>query len=213
MRPEGARAGQIERQVLHTHDRFLRASDLEGLTRAAAGRKLRRLAASGELRRIRKGLYWRGPKTMFGIAPPPLDILVEHLVGDSVYGPAGVSAANSLGLTSQVSARYQVAVNRRAPQGLPTVHFVQRAGRRGRQSARLRPHEVALLEVLSDFHEVVDDPESALRRLLTLLDEGAFRRDALLVAAGTEPARVRHATEHLAAGNLEAAWTVLEESA
>lgn len=204
MRQQGSQASKVSQRVLGARRRFFKVDDFDGLSPAAVDRELCRLAAAGELRRVRKGLYWRGPRTMLGIAPPPLELLLEEVVGHHAYGPAGLSAANSLGLTSQVAAREQVAVTGRAPQDLPTVHFVQRAGRRGRQVARLRPQEIGFLEVLDDFHEVVDDPSAALQRLSELLDGGAVRRDALLVAARTEPPHVRRAVRHLAEGDLEA---------
>lgn len=207
MRREGSQASQVAQRVMRARRRFFRVYDFEGLSPAAVDRELCRLAAAGELRRIRNGLYWRGPKAMLGIAPPPLDVFLDELFGDIPYVPAGVSAANTLGLTSQV------AVNGRSPRDLPAIHFVQRAGRSGRQSARLRPHEVGFLEVLADFHEVVDDPSTALKRMRDLLNEGAVRRDALLAADRTEPPRVRRALSSLAAGDLEAARSALALSA
>jgi hypothetical protein len=63
---------------------------------------------------------------------------------------AGLSAANDLGLTTQVPALDIVEVPRRAPRPLSGVHFVDRSARQGRVSARLRAPNVALQEVLSD---------------------------------------------------------------
>lgn len=202
-RRTGSQASQVAGAVLRARRRFFRIGDFEG-SRAAVDRELCRLVAAGELRRIRNGLYWRGPKTMLGIAPPALDELLEELVGGCAYGPAGLSAANAFGLTSQVPGRDEIAVTGRPPRDLPTVRFVQRSGRRGRQSARLRPEEVGFLEILHDFEDVVEDPSSALRRLSFLLEEGTVRRDALLAASQTEPPRVRRAVRHLAEHDLEA---------
>lgn len=210
MRRKGSQASRVAQRVLSTHEGFFRTHDFEAIPPAVVARELRRLAVDGELRRIRKGLYWRGQKTMLGIAPPALSVLLNELVGETTYGPAGVSAANALGLTSQVTACDQIAVNGRPPQDLPNVHFVQRSGRRGRKSERLSPHEVGLIEVLASFHDVVDDPSSALQRLSDLLREGAFRRDALLAAAKTEPPRVRRALISLTSGDIEAARANLE---
>jgi len=203
-RHPGSKASQVAGAVMRARRRFFRVDDFEG-SRAAVDRELCRLVAAGELRRVRNGLYWRGPQTMLGIAPPTLDEILEEIVGGYVYGPAGVSAANAFGLTSQVPGRSEVAVTGRPPRDLPTVRFVQRAGRRGRQAARLRPPEVGFLEILNDFDEVVEDPSSAVLRLSRLLDDGTVRRDALLEAARTEPLRVRRAVQHLADHDLQAA--------
>lgn len=141
---------------------------------------------------------------MLGIDPPGLEELLEELVGGCAYGPAGVSAANAFGLTSQVPGRDHVAVAGRPPRDLPTVRFVQRSGRRGRNAARLRPEEVGFLELLNDFADVVDEPVAALDRLSALLDDGAIRADALLAASQTEPPRVRRAVRHLVERDLAA---------
>ena len=202
-RHAGSQASQVAGAVVRARRRFFRVEDFGG-ARAAVDRELCRLVAAGELRRIRNGLYWRGPKTMLGIAPPSLDELLEELIGEYAYGPAGVSAANAFGLTSQVPGCDEVAVTGRPPRDLPTIRFVQRAGRRGRQAARLRPVEVGFLEILNDFEEVVDNPFSAVLRLSHLLDDGTVRRDALLAAARTEPPRVRRAVQHLAERDLAA---------
>lgn len=155
-RRTGSQASQVAGAVLRARRRFFRIDDFEG-SRAAVDRELCRLVAAGELRRIRNGLYWRGPKTMLGIAPPALDELLEELLGGCTYGPAGLSAANAFGLTSQVPGRDEIAVTGRPPRDLPTVRFVQRSGRRGRQSARLRPEEVGFLEILNDLEAVRDE--------------------------------------------------------
>lgn len=106
-----------------------------------------RLAAEGEVVRVRKGLYWKGPKTRFGMPlPRPIDVALE--VAGPGSGSAGVSAAHRLGLTTQVPATEQVAVPGRVPSPVPGVRFVSRSIER--RIAGLRPLEVALLEVLRD---------------------------------------------------------------
>ena len=195
-RRTGSQASQVAGAVMRARRRFFRVGDFAG-SRSAVDRELCRLVAAGELRRIRNGLYWRGPKTMLGIAAPTREELLEELIGGHTYGPAGFSAANAFGLTSQVPGREQIAVTGRPPRDLPTIRFVQRTGRRGRQSARLHPTEVGFLEILNDFDEVVEEPAHALQRLKELVENGTVRREALLAAAHTEPPRVRHTLRHL----------------
>jgi hypothetical protein len=114
-----------------------------------------RLAADGELVRVRKGLYWKGPKTRFGMPlPRPIEIALE--VAGPGAGPAGVSAAHTLGLTTQVPAVEQVAVAGRTPTPLPGVRFVSRSIER--RVAALRPLEVALIEVLRGGPTAVEVP-------------------------------------------------------
>jgi hypothetical protein len=74
---------------------------------------------------------------------------------------------------------------------MATVRFVDRAGRRARATQRLSPTEVALLEVLGDWDEVVDAPAEARDRLVSLIHSGTVRPDRLAAASETEPANVR----------------------
>jgi hypothetical protein len=88
-----------------------------------------------ELIRVRKGLYWRGVQTPLGMSPPHPDALVRELVGSSAVGPAGLSAANALRLSTQVPRRAHVAVPARAPESTGLVRFVSRPTR----TARAKP--------------------------------------------------------------------------
>lgn len=176
--------------VLRARRRFFRLDDFNG-PRPAVDRELCRLVAAGELRRIRNGLYWRGPKTLLGMAYPTTDELLAQLLAGCTYGPAGLSAANELGLTTQVPARTTVAVVGRPPRDLPTLRFVQRAGCRGRQAAGLLPAEIAVLEALTDADDLLEDPAQLGARFEQLVAADAVRPDALRQAATTEPRRVR----------------------
>lgn len=122
-------------------------------SRRAVECEMSRLAAEGELVRVRKGLYWKGPKTRAGMPRPrPIEVALE--VAGPGAGPAGVSAAHALGLTTQVPAAEQVAVPGRVPAPVPGVRFVSRSIER--RIAALRPLEVALLEVLREGPAVVE---------------------------------------------------------
>lgn len=198
-------AAQTAAKVKRARRRFFRLDDFNG-PRAAVDRALCRLVEAGELRRVRNGLYWRGPKTALGMTLPTEEELLAELVGRiGVYGPAGHSAANALGLTTQVPGRTHVAVTGRAPRDVAWLHFVERAGRSCRNTAKLRPAEVALLEVLDDFDNLVDDHHHALRRMQELVQDGAVRRTALEAALATEPARVRKPLAALLADDIAAA--------
>lgn len=148
-------AQAVRDHVEHTAPRrFIWPTAIEG-SRRAVECEMSRLAAEGEVVRVRKGLYWKGPKTRVGMPlPRPIDIAFE--VAGTGSGPAGVSAAHSLGLSTQVPAIEQVAVAGRVPAPVGGVRFVSRSIER--RIARLRPVEVALLEVLRDGPELVEKP-------------------------------------------------------
>ncbi len=126
-------------------------------------------------------------------------------------GPAGWSAAQALGLSTQVAKRERIAVPARAPQGVGTVRFISRAAATKRRDERLRPTEVALFEVLRDWGTLVEvgDNEAA-ERVERLVNDGTLRLDRLVRASATEPPKVRERFRRLlgAIGRPEAAGTV-----
>ena len=76
-------------------------------TRAAIDQALSRLAKKGILMRICHGIYVLPLETRFGPVPPAIDILLASLStlwGETIV-PCGGSAANALGLTTQVPVR------------------------------------------------------------------------------------------------------------
>ncbi len=75
--------------------------------RAAIDQALSRLARGGRLMRICQGVYMRPVNTRFGSRAPAVEKVVaalSSLWGDTIV-PCGGSAANMLGLTSQVPVR------------------------------------------------------------------------------------------------------------
>lgn len=178
-------------RVLRSQDRFWRPGDL-----AASGSTtqhlLAELVSAGELRRVRRGLYWRGGTSPLGMAPPPTEAIVNELTPGPGVGPAGLYAANLLRLSSQVPRRAEIAVPTRAPENLGNIRFVARPARSGRLRAELKPTEVALLEVLFSWESVIELAlADAWQRLLELLETGAVRVDPMARAGQTESASTR----------------------
>jgi hypothetical protein len=118
-------------------------------SRAAVEVALHRLRIEEPLVTVRRGLYFKGKPTRFGpTRPDPLQVGYEIACSagfQAGVGPAGMSAARALGLTTQVPGWHEIAVPGRAPADVPGVHFTSRSGV-GR--AALRPLEVAVLEIL-----------------------------------------------------------------
>ncbi len=193
-------------------DRFWTADDLRAAgDPASVDRALAQLDRDGEVRRVRRGLYWRGRQTPFGMSGPSSVDLVSAVVGVKGVGPAGLSAANDLGLTTQVPGVDVVAVPKRAPRPVPRVRFVDRAARSGRVTAGVGPTEVALLEVLGDWDRLVElDDDTARQRVVELVTSGAVNVNKLVRAAPQEPPAVRVRLRALldAAGEPQAAARV-----
>ncbi|MFV9672719.1 MAG: type IV toxin-antitoxin system AbiEi family antitoxin domain-containing protein [Acidimicrobiia bacterium] len=185
-------ASEIRRKIRRAPNRFFRTGEFDG-SRPAIEKALGRLVEDGELLRVRNGLYWRGARTPFGMAPPNPRTVVHEYADGYPIGPAGISAANLLGLSSQVPRIPEYAVPRSVPP-IDRIRLVRRDARRsnGRRAARLTESEVALLEVLDSWEEVVElVATEALERLRVILLAGTVRPDRLVRASGNEPARVR----------------------
>lgn len=185
-------AAAIRERVLRSADRYWSLDDLDDPAPAAL-RELSRLVASGALVRVRRGLYWRGRMTPFGMAPPPDVPAIRKLLGQTGVGPAGASAAMELGLSRQVPVVTAVAAPRRVT--VPSsarLAIVTRSARVGRTTARLGAADVALLEVLESWDRVVDVPVAeAVARIVALADDRTIDLDRVVRASCTEPVGVR----------------------
>ncbi len=161
---------------------FFGRDDFEG-TETAIDTALSRLAASDDLVRVRKGLYWKGKPTRFGMTRPSAYEVALHIAGPG-SGPASVAAAHQLGLTTQVPAIVEVAVPGRTPDPYPGIRFRSRPYERRERA--LRPLEVAVLEVLRDLAVVETSQDRMQDRIRKLITTGVIRRDILLSAANDE---------------------------
>jgi hypothetical protein len=178
-------------RILRSRNQFWRPEDLAG-TPSTKQHLLASLVGEGELRRIRRGLYWRGTKSPLGMAPPTTDALIQELAPGPGVGPAGLYAANLLRLSTQVPRRAEIAVPTRAPDDLGNIRFVARPARAARATAGLNQTEVALLEVLASWESVIElPPEDAWARLLEIVASGSARTERIARAARTEPASTR----------------------
>ena len=165
---------------------FVRGSDFDA-PRGPVDTALSRLCAAGALVRVRKGLYWKGSPTRFGMSRPATDDIALE-VGGPGSGPAGIAAAHWLGLTTQVPATFVAAVPVRAPKGWESVRFSQRPF--GRRLRDLRPTEIALIEVLRAGPAVVERPWASLSPAVGgLVDSGALRPEVLDEQIREEPHR------------------------
>lgn len=133
---------------------FVHSRDLvdEPRDRGAVDVALHRLLRDEELVQVRRGIYYKGRKTRFGIMrPDPYKVALEvaRAAGfDRGVGPAGMSAARSLGLTTQVPTEVEVSVPGRVPRGMAQIRFSSRSPVARRD---LRPLEVAVLEMLREW--------------------------------------------------------------
>ncbi|MEK6251320.1 MAG: DUF6088 family protein [Actinomycetota bacterium] len=181
-------ATTVRRRIERGGDRFWRVRDFADLSPSAVARTLARLTEEGVLERPRRGLYYRPRETRFGMSIPSAAAVAAESLRTPVQ-PAGLTAANVLGFTTQNPARSELVT----PANNPPTAFSPAKVKTRRPEARLRlsEREGALLELLRDRASSSDlSFEETHRRLLRLLakDETFVK---LARAALDEPPRVR----------------------
>lgn len=148
--------------------RFWRVEDFRGLAPASVAAELAALHADGVIRRLSKGLYYAPKKTVLGEAPPPVGDLVRELArGDRVV-PAGLSAYNRLGLTTQIPARPIFATSKHFKVDGAEIVFRDLA-RYGRAS----DEALMLLDALAHIDKIADcPPAKAVRKICDMVASG-----------------------------------------
>lgn len=125
---------------------YVRARDLPG-TPDASRAALSRAARDGKIVKAARGLYYKGPKTRYGMARPGALETALEVLGSEGTGPCGYSAARALGLTTQVPAKIDLAVPGPVCEGLEGVKLHRRNNTARRKLSYL---DVAVLEVLRE---------------------------------------------------------------
>jgi len=187
-------ADKIRRRILQGGDDrlwvFRDFLDIDSSTAAGVAAALSRLSKSGELRRVRRGVYYRPKKTAFGESQPNPESIVRILLHNRHAVRTG--EFNRLGLTTQMSNTLTSASNRpvriKGVRGIP-LRFVSRPLS---EQKGIRDEERTALDSLRDIGKIPDTtPAKTLARIVHLvkrdrLDFGRLARFAL-----TEPPRVR----------------------
>lgn len=162
---------------------FISTGEVTG-SRRAVECELSRLASSGEVIRVRRGLYWKGPRTRLGVPLPRPDEIALAVAGSGA-GPARLSAAAHLGLTTQVPAVDTIAVAGRTPTAPAAVRFVSRSVER--RIRDLTPTEVAVIEVLREGPDLLEVPWETFAAAVTrLAASGELRHERITEQLGDE---------------------------
>jgi hypothetical protein len=189
--PHRAVAAEVRDRILGGGERYWRLQDFPGLAFGSVAQALSRLTRAGQLQRLGKGLYYRPRLTAFGKSRPNPSVLRQLPVTGRALFPAGVTAANLLGFTTQNPARPELATTGTSLPRLivgkdATVHT-----RRPEAWAGLSAVEAALLDFIRHRGETSEfSPEETVRRLVEhLREEGRYER--LVEVSLREPPRVR----------------------
>lgn len=181
----------VRQQIEAGGERLWRLEDFGTLPFGAVAQALSRLHRAGKLERLGKGIYFRPRQTVFGASRPNPALLRGVAARKARLFPAGLSAANALGFTTQNPAKAEIATTARSIprllQGDDTVVHT----RRPLAWESLSETDAAVLEFLRLRGEPSElGGRETIQRLLNLLAEkGRFSR--LAAVAPTEPPRVR----------------------
>ncbi len=183
---------------------LFKPGDLKGTTPTAAARALARLAEKGLLKRVAKGLYYAPKETLLGLSQPSaLAVLQETMAGNA--RPTGATAANLLGVSTQVPARAEFVLYASAkPRNATAARIKLRrvsGGTRAKHEVLSRM-DAALLEFFRDRGTRSElESEATLKRLRQVFLEehkaelaqskASGQLKSLISVAMHEPPRVR----------------------
>jgi hypothetical protein len=189
--PSRHAANRVRHRVERGGERLWRFEDFRDLPFSAVAQALSRLTRAGVIERLSKGVYYRSRQTAFGRSRPnPAAIGRLASKRKTVY-PAGTSAANLLGFTTQNARRGEVATSGPSlPRKLVGSETIIHT-RRPEAWAKLSNTDAAMLDFLRRRGQPSElSPEATVQRTLTFISEkGRFER--LLKVAQSEPPRVR----------------------
>jgi hypothetical protein len=183
-------AGNIWHQISSGDREYWRASDFPHFPTAAVMQTLSRLCKAGKLQRVSKGIYYIPHQTRFGLSRPSIAEIHQLSTPQNLL-PAGITAANLLGFTTQNSLTGEYAT--------PANSFpLKIAGDRVRIHTRrpaiwqnLTPIDAALLDFLRSRGRLSElTPLETKQKLLDFF-RGSSRFEELLPVIATEPPRVR----------------------
>lgn len=161
---------------------FVHVKRLPG-SAAAARQAASRAARSGELLPIRRGLYYRGAKSRYGMTRPRVEDVAREVLGEAGCGPAGYAAAREWGVTTQVPSSFHVATL----WTLDPIPGVTQHARRNKERAKLNAKEIALLELLRAPDVYVEAGWKVLvKRVRDALAKKEVREEPLRTAVAAE---------------------------
>jgi len=172
---------------------FFLASHFEGSPRAVESALSRMVKEHSSLCRVRKGLYWKGVRSRFGMGRPDPVAVARTVARASgrCLGPTGWSASLALGLSTQLPAMPEFAISGPAPTGVSGVRFRSRLNPARNGLGYL---DIALLEVLASWPRRSEaDWEDLLAVSRRLAKEGKLHLKRIEKAASSENSRLLRA--------------------
>lgn len=180
----------IRGQIEESGEGYWRHSDFANLPPTAVSKALSRMVEKGILERVSKGLYYRSRPTRFGRSRPSQSDIQKLLTKQNLH-PAGLSAANLLGFTTQNAIGGEFATSANSVARIVIGNRARLHTRRPETWNHLEATDAAMLDFLrcrGKWSEL--SPVETKQRLLDYFRE-IDRWERLLAIAGAEPPRVR----------------------
>lgn len=165
-----------------------RRRDLAGLS-SNLDRHLKKLVDEGELRKLRRGLYYRPRNTRWGKLPPEEKEMLRKFLGTDRFVSYALSNLNGLCLGTTQLYTTQIVLNQKRHGSLLMGNWDFFFQRRTNVPKRLTK-EILLVEMLNNMKKLAEDPYKLMDRIRTQLasdDQSKYRvsfdREQLLKAA------------------------------
>jgi hypothetical protein len=184
-------ASRIREQIDAGGEQYWKISDFADVSPTTVAQTYSRLARKHILQRVGKGLYYHPRSTVFGNSRPSENTIISHRLKQRLV-PAGMTAANRLGFTTQNPAVMEFATSANGVS--PNLFREQRARiytRRPEAWNSLSDEDAALLDFLRRRGRYTELSEQDTKDLLLKLLREPGRFDRLTAVAPSEPARVR----------------------
>lgn len=181
----------VRARIEQQGERLWRMADFQDQPFPAVAQTLSRMVRDGQLQRLSKGIYYRPGQGSFGATLPNQGAVRSLAARNRSLFPAGLSAANLLGFTTQVARNNEIATpSSSLPRKLigPDARILTRRPEAWKQ---LSDVEAAILDFLREGgrDSELSPAETAKRMMKLLAKNKTFAR--LARAADTEPPRVR----------------------
>jgi hypothetical protein len=184
-------AYRIRQRIDAGGEHFWKMTDFPDIPPTSVSQTYSRLTREHTLQRVGKGIYYHPRTTVFGKSHPS-DVAIVNLRLKHRLTPAGLTAANKLGFSTQNPACLEYATT---ANGIDTAMFgdqrVRIYTRRPESWNTLPIEDAALLDFVRGrgLHSELSDQGTKARLFKMLREPDRFQR--LVAVAPTEPARVR----------------------
>lgn len=137
----------------------------------AAAKALSRMVLSGDLKRVKRGVYYKPERSKFGFLKPDEKNVLKEIIDESGGYLTGTAAYNSLGLTTQIPKTFVIASTyNRTPVSIAGVNI--RFRRVYIIDKKINVKILQTLDALKDIKKIPDaDINVSLKRIIGIIED------------------------------------------